>query len=132
MCFHQLGIEGIQLRSLTWKRLLDPEKKGQWWISGGESEGREGNHSEAVDFVHKESLEAEKLLQLAASQRMNTDIRRMIFCVVMSGEDYLDAFEKILRIKLSGKQVFFCILSKIVSIRMVESINNDFVSLLLP
>ena len=105
--FIQLGVEEVQLRSLTWKRLLDPEKKGQWWICGGDSECQEGSHSEVVDFVHKESLEAEKLLQLAASQRMNTDIRRAIFCVVMSGEDYLDAFEKILRIKLSGKQVFF-------------------------
>jgi nucleolar MIF4G domain-containing protein 1 len=86
--------------------LLNPEKKGQWWISGSESDGQEGSHSEVVDFVHKESLEAEKLLQLAASQRMNTDIRRTIFCAVMGGEDYLDAFEKILRIKLSGKQVY--------------------------
>lgn len=38
-----------------------------------------------------------KILELARKQRMNTDIRRNIFCVVMSSEDYLDAFEKLLR-----------------------------------
>lgn len=28
---------------------------------------------------------------------MNTEVRRNIFCVVMTSEDYLDAFEKLLR-----------------------------------
>ncbi len=37
------------------------------------------------------------MLDLARKQRMNTDIRRNIFCVLMSSEDYLDAFEKLLR-----------------------------------
>ncbi len=38
-----------------------------------------------------------KMLELARKQRMNTDVRRDIFCVLMSSEDYLDAFEKLLR-----------------------------------
>jgi hypothetical protein len=45
------------------------------------------------------------MLQLAAAQRMNTDSRRAIFCIIMSGEDYIDAFEKLLRLELPGKQV---------------------------
>ncbi|MCI50136.1 nucleolar MIF4G domain protein, partial [Trifolium medium] len=44
------------------------------------------------------------MLQLAAAQRMNTDSRRAIFCIIMSGEDYIDAFEKLLRLELPGKQ----------------------------
>lgn len=28
---------------------------------------------------------------------MNTDVRRNIFCVIMTSEDYLDAFEKLIR-----------------------------------
>lgn len=28
---------------------------------------------------------------------MNTEVRRNIFCVIMTSEDYLDAFEKLLR-----------------------------------
>lgn len=27
---------------------------------------------------------------------MNTEVRRNIFCVIMTSEDYLDAFEKLL------------------------------------
>ena len=36
---------------------------------------------------------------------MNTDARRAIFCIVMSGLDYIDTFEKLLRLDLHGKQV---------------------------
>jgi hypothetical protein len=36
---------------------------------------------------------------------MNTDARKAIFCIIMSGEDYIDAFEKLLRLDLVGKQV---------------------------
>eukprot|EP00232_Nephroselmis_pyriformis_P028278 CAMPEP_0182860634 /NCGR_PEP_ID=MMETSP0034_2-20130328/5026_1 /TAXON_ID=156128 /ORGANISM="Nephroselmis pyriformis, Strain CCMP717" /LENGTH=210 /DNA_ID=CAMNT_0024992455 /DNA_START=348 /DNA_END=980 /DNA_ORIENTATION=- len=35
---------------------------------------------------------------------MNTDVRRAVFCVVMGSEDYLDAFEKLLRLGLKGAQ----------------------------
>lgn len=38
-----------------------------------------------------------KVLDLARKQRMNTEVRRNIFCVLMTSEDYLDAFEKLLR-----------------------------------
>lgn len=58
-----------------------------------------------ANTIDKEVLEAQKMLQLAASQRMNTDARKAIFCILMSGEDYIDAFEKILRLDLPGKQV---------------------------
>lgn len=60
---------------------------------------------EVANTIDKEVLEAQKMLQLAASQRMNTDARKAIFCILMSGEDYIDAFEKILRLDLPGKQV---------------------------
>lgn len=66
------------------------------------------NVEEVATTISKEVLEAQKLVQLAAAQRMNTDLRRAIFCIIMSGEDYMDAFEKILRLDLSGKQVFCC------------------------
>lgn len=38
-----------------------------------------------------------KVLELARKQRMNTEVRRNIFCVIMTSEDFLDAFEKLLR-----------------------------------
>jgi hypothetical protein len=36
--------------------------------------------------------------------RMNTDSRRNVFCVLMSGEDYLDATERL--VKLGTRFVF--------------------------
>ncbi|TMS16109.1 Nucleolar MIF4G domain-containing protein 1 [Larimichthys crocea] len=45
-----------------------------------------------------------KVLELARKQRMNTEVRRNIFCVIMTSEDYLDAFEKLLRMGLKDKQ----------------------------
>jgi nucleolar MIF4G domain-containing protein 1 len=101
----QLRADDILLRGLTWRKLLDPDKKGQWWLSGDLA-----NSSENVEFVATtlgtEAIETQKLVQLAASQRMNTDLRRAIFCIIMSGEDYLDAFEKLVRLDISGKQVY--------------------------
>lgn len=99
----KLRVEDVLLRGLTWSKLLDPQKKGQWWLSG-EVASTTGNIEEVKTSINKETSEAQKLLQLATSQRMNTDIRRALFCIIMSGEDYIDAFEKILRLDLSGKQ----------------------------
>nr|CAI5818814.1 unnamed protein product [Callosobruchus analis] len=44
------------------------------------------------------------ILDLARQQHMNTDTRRNIFCVIMSAEDYLDAFNKILHLGLKNQQ----------------------------
>lgn len=92
------------LRGLKWSKLLDPQKKGQWWLSG-EITSAVDDVEEVASTIGKEATEAQKLMQLAAAQRMNTDLRRAIFCIIMSAEDYIDAFEKILRLDLSGKQV---------------------------
>ncbi|KAM0898434.1 hypothetical protein ACQ4PT_021941 [Festuca glaucescens] len=99
----KLKSEDILLRGLKWSKLLDPEKKGQWWLSGDVS-STPGNIEDVATVISKEVVEAQKLVQLAAAQRMNTDIRRAIFCIIMSAEDYIDAFDKILRLDLSGKQ----------------------------
>lgn len=110
----------MQLRSVTWEKLLEPEKKGQWWLPGLPSEGDNtaAGRAEVAGLLDGGAAEAEKMLQLAASQRMNTDARRALFCIVMSAEDYEDAFEKILRLKLPGKQVRY----QATSINVVVSI----------
>ncbi|CAN0846536.1 Nucleolar MIF4G domain-containing protein 1 [Linum grandiflorum] len=99
----KLGVEGILLRGLKWSKLLDPEKKGQWWLSGDVATTA-GETEEVANTIDKEVLEAQKMLELAACQRMNTDTRKAIFCIIMSGEDYVDAFEKLLRLNLKGEQ----------------------------
>ncbi|GLT36714.1 hypothetical protein SLA2020_110750 [Shorea laevis] len=99
----KLRVENILIRGLKWSKLLDPEKKGQWWLSGDMASTTD-HVEEVASRIDKEVLEAQKMLQLAASQRMNTDARKAIFCIIMSGEDYIDAFEKLLRLDLPGKQ----------------------------
>ena len=43
-------------------------------------------------------------MKLAAKQRMNTDVRRSIFCVIMSAEDFMDASERLLSLPLNRTQ----------------------------
>jgi nucleolar MIF4G domain-containing protein 1 len=45
----------------------------------------------------RESTEEEEILKLASTQRMNTDTRRSVFCIIMGSEDCDDAFEKLVR-----------------------------------
>jgi len=52
----------------------------------------------------KKQKYSKDILELARKQRMNTDVRRDIFCVLMTAEDYLDAFEKIHHLGLKNHQ----------------------------
>ncbi|XP_051131471.1 uncharacterized protein LOC127251695 isoform X2 [Andrographis paniculata] len=99
----KLRVDDILIRGLKWSKLLDRDKKGQWWLSGDLATTTE-NVEEVAGTIDKEITETKRMLELAAAQRMNTDARRAIFCVIMSGEDYIDAFEKLLRLDLPGKQ----------------------------
>lgn len=102
--FLQLRVDDILIRGIKWSKLLDPDKKGQWWLSGDVSSIADNIEDVALK-IDKGVSEAQKLLQLAAAQRMNTDSRRAIFCVIMTAEDYEDAFVKLLSLDLPGKQV---------------------------
>ncbi|KAL5577605.1 hypothetical protein UlMin_019304 [Ulmus minor] len=99
----KLRVEEILIRGLNWSKLLDPDKKGQWWSSSDMAITRD-DVEDIANTIDKEVLEAQKMLQLAAAQRMNTEARKAIFCIIMSGEDYIDTFEKLLRLDLPGKQ----------------------------
>ncbi|KAG4921775.1 hypothetical protein JHK82_050720 [Glycine max] len=101
--FSKLRVDDILIRGFKWSKLLDPDKKGQWWLSGDVASST-GNVEEVANRIDKDVHETQRMLQLAAAQKMNTNARREIFCIIMSGEDYLDAFEKLLRLELPGKQ----------------------------
>ena len=47
-----------------------------------------------------------ELLSLAARQRMNTDVRKAVFCTLMGSQDVLDACEKLLRLPLKVSFIF--------------------------
>lgn len=97
--------------------LLDAEKTGRWWKAGASwaGKGKQGIITSAGDdseeeqdrVVKKKSSgnpEEEKLLLLAHKMRFNTATRRNIFVVIMSSRDIDDAFERLQRLELKGKQ----------------------------
>ena len=47
---------------------------------------------------------SEKILRLAKEQHMNTEVRRAVFCILLSAEDYTDAFVKCLKLSLKKQQ----------------------------
>ena len=110
------------------KDLLDAENKGRWWKAGASWAGKDGNgkikkggiitgeddeEDEQERAQERENArlkkssgnqEEEKLLILAHKMRFNTATRRNIFVVIMSSRDIDDAFERLQRLELKGKQ----------------------------
>ncbi|CDH48729.1 arm repeat-containing protein [Lichtheimia corymbifera JMRC:FSU:9682] len=88
------------------------DTKGKWWLVGAswkdnmvgsESKNQRKQVKMASDLRKDQSLH-DALLKLARKQGMNTDVRRSIFVTIMSAEDYLDAFEKLMKLGLSEVQ----------------------------
>ncbi|XP_060588437.1 nucleolar MIF4G domain-containing protein 1-like [Ruditapes philippinarum] len=88
--------------------LLNAEEKGKWWLVGSAWDGKQVQHhnqgSDKMSTVVGKLEVSSKLQELARKQRMNTDIRRNIFFVIMTSEDYLDAFEKLIQLGLKSSQ----------------------------
>ncbi|KAH9696739.1 MI domain-containing protein [Citrus sinensis] len=77
-----LCIFGVCSRSRNFLAVLDAEH-GQWWLSGDMAVKTE-NVELVASTIDREVLEAQKMLQLAAAQRMNTDAATTIYCDNMS------------------------------------------------
>ncbi|KAG6910848.1 hypothetical protein DXG01_007164 [Tephrocybe rancida] len=81
--------------------------KGKWWLVGAawggdplvdrQAEVKAVKVAEAAD-------PAGDLVKLARKQGMNTDIRRSIFVVLMSSDDYVDACERLSQLNLTEVQ----------------------------
>ncbi|KAG2038909.1 armadillo-type protein [Suillus americanus] len=89
--------------------LHSAESKGKWWLIGAAWGGdpladqsrevpQHGGEPETDD------VSTAALLKLARKQGMNTDIRRSIFVVLMSSDDYLDACERLAQLGLTEVQ----------------------------
>lgn len=100
------GLDGFQIKGIPWSALTVEKKVGLWWLPAateGDLPALDSHGMESVRTILKDNHGSD-LLQLAAKQRMNTDVRRAVFCVIMGAEDYVDAFEKLLRLPLKGVQ----------------------------
>jgi nucleolar MIF4G domain-containing protein 1 len=104
----QCRVEALALPGLTWAKLLAPGKRGNWWLptAAEQMEGAlpgGGGLAAGAGAAGLPGAGAE-LLRLAAAQRMNTDVRRAVFCAIMGSEDCLEAFERLSRLPLRGEQ----------------------------
>uniref|UniRef100_A0A673ARV3 Nucleolar MIF4G domain-containing protein 1 n=1 Tax=Sphaeramia orbicularis TaxID=375764 RepID=A0A673ARV3_9TELE len=100
------GGSDMKLR-VSLESLLSAEQVGRWWIVGSSWSGAPMIREQGNTATKQSTTEGQfsaKVLELARKQRMNTEVRRNIFCVLMTSEDYLDAFEKLLRMGLKDKQ----------------------------
>lgn len=98
--------------------IRNTKTKGKWWLVGASWTGNQAPTTEASAMgtsakKQKNSRSVTEpggfgtttdLAQLAREQRMNTDIRRSIFITVMSAEDYTDAHNRLLKLRLKRKQ----------------------------
>ncbi|ESO82472.1 hypothetical protein LOTGIDRAFT_223242 [Lottia gigantea] len=92
---------------ITYQDLLQADNNGKWWLVGSAWSGRDTdhNHSGIADSSSKMLSEANAtLLKLAQKLRMNTDTRKCIFLILMTSEDFVDAFEKLLKLGLKNQQ----------------------------
>ncbi|XP_014208046.1 nucleolar MIF4G domain-containing protein 1 [Copidosoma floridanum] len=94
----------ISQLNLSINDLLNADENGKWWIVGSAWSGKAPENDKQGKNNDDKPVYSKKILELAKAQRMNTDSRRNIFCVIMTAEDYLDAFEKLHHLGLKGSQ----------------------------
>eukprot|EP01083_Nonionella_stella_P144521 451374_1 len=92
---------------ISWADFMNAETKGRWWIVGSawKGGGRDLSSSEKKQKSASSLGElgfSDDLLRLATRQRMSTDLKKAIFCVVMGSEDCSEAFEKLVSLTSSG------------------------------
>uniref|UniRef100_A0A0A1XJE7 Nucleolar MIF4G domain-containing protein 1 homolog n=1 Tax=Zeugodacus cucurbitae TaxID=28588 RepID=A0A0A1XJE7_ZEUCU len=95
--------------NITMDDLLRADQVGKWWVVGSAWSGNIDDINSASKQKKDDGVVAgqrfsEKLLKLAKQQKMNTEERRNIFCIIMGAEDYVDAFEKILHLALKDQR----------------------------
>jgi nucleolar MIF4G domain-containing protein 1 len=92
------------LLNVTYSDLIKSDELGRWWIVGSawnlkenERNGGGGDEDKKATKADRNGVASngvggemfsEKILKLAREQHMNTDIRRSIFCILVSAEVY--------------------------------------------
>jgi nucleolar MIF4G domain-containing protein 1 len=82
--------------------IRNADTRGRWWLVGGtwapEADKQKRLETKAAAQQHN------SMAALAKEQRMNTDTRKAIFSALVSSDDYVDAFQRIVSLKLTSKQ----------------------------
>ncbi|EPX71448.1 eIF4 binding protein [Schizosaccharomyces octosporus yFS286] len=89
------------------------ETKGRWWLVGASWKSDplvENNIASSSSKIteekkrNEELLAHSRLLQTAKKLRLNTGVRTSIFVALMGAEDYIDAWDRILKLRLKKVQ----------------------------
>lgn len=86
------------------------ETRGKWWLIGSAWKGHDSDEKKNEPTFNEEAVNdildntEPNWMELARSQRMNTDIRRAIFISIMSANDYVDALTKLDKLSLKRSQ----------------------------
>jgi nucleolar MIF4G domain-containing protein 1 len=67
------------------------DERGRWWVVGsawtGPLPGKAGKEDpDSCKQLQQSNVYSKQLLDLARKHRMNTDVRRSIFCILMTAE----------------------------------------------
>ncbi|KAK9488766.1 hypothetical protein V1527DRAFT_493617 [Lipomyces starkeyi] len=94
---------------VTLDDIRNVETKGKWWLVGAAWSGDNALAKTDLDVdvaAVKDILDTAEpdWLALARQQRMNTDVRRAIFVAIMGSEDYVDANDRLMKLKLKRAQ----------------------------
>lgn len=133
--------------------LLKADQRGRWWVVGSAWSGNvddiaaaDRNDEKASSRRHADENQfSATILELAKKQRMNTDDRKNVFCILMTAEvhfvfvveihfscsnfwqDYIDAFEKLHHLAIKDHKV---IVTVIIHCCLSEKVYNPYYGVL--
>ncbi|QRV73825.1 eukaryotic translation initiation factor 4G [Ceratobasidium sp. AG-Ba] len=96
---------------VTLEDLHSSDKRGKWWLVGAawagnplvENQGAKPQ-TKARDMGASKAIVVDQLADLARQHGMNTEVRRNIFVVLVSSDDYVDACERLTQLELQETQ----------------------------
>jgi nucleolar MIF4G domain-containing protein 1 len=100
MVSKQSNFGGQEALNVSLQDILSVNVKGKWWLVGSAWKGSENSAPKTCGNTVKNT----DLLNLAKAQKMNTDIRKSIFVTVMSSEDCIDCYNRIIKLGLKKTQ----------------------------
>ena len=100
----------INTLRITYEDVINVNIRGRWWIVGSAWSGKgpsllnSTNDSINTTTNNNNNKEENKIMELAKVHHMNTETKRGIFYSIMTSDDFIDAYEKISKLNLKGKQ----------------------------
>ena len=93
------------LVSISLQEILDAGEFGRWWNLGINGASTGSLEKDQVQVQSKDNSGGTELIELAHRSGMNTQFRESLFCAIMTSCDYVEAVDKIVRLKGLKKHI---------------------------